>query len=199
MSYLCYTDIKKILKEKLTIKKDFNAMFSQDRILSPLELAALIKEQKESGKRVVFTNGIFDFVHKGHVTYLEKARALGDMMVIAINSDTSTKRVKGPERPINAERDRAFILASLRCIDYVTIFEEDTPEQIIDLLKPSIHVKGGDYDPETMPETPTVRKNGGEVVIIPLVDGYSNSSQYKRIKEMSAPAGERAAHISKRD
>lgn len=174
-------------------------MSSQNRILSPLELSALIEEQKKQGKRVVFTNGIFDFVHKGHVTYLEKARALGDMMVIAINSDASTKRVKGPERPINGEMDRAFILASLRCIDYVTIFEEDTPEKIIDLLKPSIHVKGGDYDPETMPETPTVRKNGGEVVIIPLVDGYSNSNQYKKIKGMSSTTGQRAGHISKRD
>ncbi len=170
-----------------------------ERILPAQELAKIIEEKKNTGQKIVTTNGIFDFVHKGHAAYLEKARALGDMLIVAINSDASTKRIKGPERPINSEMDRAFILASLRCVDYVTIFEEDGSEHVLDILKPSIHTKGGDYDIEKMPETPTIRKNGGEVVIVPLVDGYSNSKQYKKIKSMTSTTGVRADHISTRD
>lgn len=161
-------------------------MHAEDRVKTPQELAAIIEQAKAEGKKVVFTNGVFDFVHSGHLSYMEKARDLGDMFVMAINSDASVKRIKGPARPINAEHDRALILAGLRCVDYVTIFEQDTPTEILDILKPSIHTKGGDYDPEKMPETPTVRKNGGEVVIIPLKDGYSNSKQFERIKAAEA-------------
>lgn len=152
-----------------------------DRVKTPEELAQIIETLKAEGKKVVFTNGIFDFVHSGHLEYLEKARELGDIMVMAINSDASTKRIKGPSRPINAQQDRAMILAGMRCVDYVTIFEQDTPTEILNTLKPSIHTKGGDYDPEKMPETSTVRKNGGEVIIIPLKEGYSNTKQFKKI------------------
>ncbi|MAH04075.1 MAG: D-glycero-beta-D-manno-heptose 1-phosphate adenylyltransferase [Pseudomonadota bacterium] len=158
-------------------------MLSKDRVKAPKDLAEIIDTEKAAGQKVVFTNGIFDFVHAGHLEYLEKARSLGDMLVIAINSDTSTSRIKGPSRPINKQADRAQILAGLRCVDYVTIFDQDTPTEILDILKPSIHAKGGDYDPEKMPETPTVRKNGGEVVIIPLKDGYSNSKQFEKIQD----------------
>ncbi|MAF31019.1 MAG: D-glycero-beta-D-manno-heptose 1-phosphate adenylyltransferase [Magnetococcales bacterium] len=155
---------------------------SKSRIKTNEELAQIVASARAAGKKVAFTNGVFDFVHVGHVTYLEKARELGDMLIMAINSDASVKRIKGPTRPINAENDRAQILTALRCVDYVTVFEQDTPTEIIDILKPSIHVKGGDYDPEKMPETPTVRKHGGEVVIIPLEEGYSNSKQFDKIK-----------------
>lgn len=155
---------------------------STSRFVAPSELASIIEQAKADGKKVVFTNGVFDFVHAGHLEYLEKARALGDMLVMAINTDASVQRIKGPTRPINSEEDRANVLCGLRCVDYVTLFGEDTPTQILDLLKPSIHAKGGDYDPEKMPETPTVRKHGGEVVIIPLKEGYSNSKQFARIK-----------------
>lgn len=155
---------------------------STSRFVSPSELASIIEQAKADGRKVVFTNGVFDFVHAGHLEYLEKARSLGDMLVMAINTDSSVQRIKGPTRPINAEDDRAHVLCGLRCVDYVTLFDEDTPTQILDLLKPSIHAKGGDYDPEKMPETPTVRKHGGEVVIIPLKAGYSNSKQFARIK-----------------
>lgn len=166
-------------------------MLSIDRVKEPQVLATIIAESKAAGKKVVFTNGIFDFVHAGHLEYLEKARALGDMLVMAINSDVSTKRIKGPARPINMQQDRAHILAGLRCVDYVTIFEQDTPTEILDILKPSIHAKGGDYDPEKMPETPTVRKNGGEVVIIPLKEGYSNSKQFEKIQDTQGDDFER--------
>jgi len=167
-----------------------------DRIKTPDELAEIIEKEKTAGKKVVFTNGVFDFVHPGHMEYMEKARALGDMMVVALNSDASVKRIKGPSRPINSELDRAFILAATRCIDYVCIFEEDDPSNIIAKLKPSIHTKGGDYDPEKMPETKVVRENGGEVIIIPLKDGYSNSKQFKKIKELREEGVKRAAHLA---
>lgn len=154
-----------------------------NRILTRNEAAERIAQAKASGKKVVFTNGVFDFVHAGHLMYLEKARALGDMLVIGVNSDASVRRIKGPSRPINAEHDRAYILTGLRCVDMAVVFDEDTPTTLLDALKPSLHVKGGDYDPEKMPETPTVRKNGGEVVIIPLKEGYSNSKQFAKIAD----------------
>jgi glycerol-3-phosphate cytidylyltransferase len=166
-------------------------MLSKQRVQKPEDLAKIIEQSKAEGKKVVFTNGIFDFVHAGHLEYLEKARNLGDMLVMAINSDASTKRIKGPTRPINKQEDRAQILAGLRCVDFVTVFDQDTPTEILGLLKPSIHAKGGDYDPEKMPETPTVRKNGGEVVIIPLKDGYSNSKQFEKIQETQDDSFER--------
>lgn len=166
-----------------TTKRERQKMTALNHVLTPEDLASKIKKLKTEGKKVVFTNGIFDFVHAGHLSYLEKAKKLGDILVIAINSDASTKRIKGPSRPINTQLDRAYILAGLSCVDYVTIFEQDTPTEILNILKPSIHTKGGDYDPEKMPETETVRKNGGEVKIIPLKDGYSNSTQFKKIKE----------------
>lgn len=158
-------------------------MFARERLKTNEDLAKIVEDAKNSGKKVVFTNGVFDFLHVGHVTYLEKARELGDMLVLGVNSDASVKRIKGPERPINKEADRAQVLAALECVDYVTVFAEDTPTNIIDIIKPSIHAKGGDYDPEKMPETATVRKHGGDVKIIPLEDGYSNSNQFKKIKD----------------
>ena len=155
---------------------------SAKRIKTQQELASIVEKAKSEGKTVVFTNGVFDFVHVGHLTYLEKARELGDMLVIGLNNDASIRRIKGPTRPINSEDDRGYILTGLRCVDYVSIFEEDTANNILDLVKPDIYVKGGDYTPKKLPEAPTVIKNGGKVVIIPLEDGYSNSSQFKKIQ-----------------
>ena len=150
-----------------------------------IELAKLIKNQKENGKKVVFTNGIFDFIHVGHATLLEKAKELGDILVVGLNSDASTKKIKGPERPINTELDRAHIIASLRDVDYVTIFEEETANNTILTIKPSIYCKGGDYTVESLPETPAVKEIGGDVIIIPLEGTYSNSKQYNKIKEIN--------------
>lgn len=157
-------------------------MDSKSRIIPADKLAAIIESEKKSGKKVVTTNGVYDFLHAGHLEYLEQARALGDSLVVILNSDASVKRIKGPTRPINEEHDRALILAGLRCVDYVTFFDEDDPSLILDKLKPSIHAKGGDYDPEKMPETKIIRKNGGEVKILALKMGYSNTKQFAKIK-----------------
>lgn len=157
-------------------------MDAQGRIKSADEIAVIIAAQRAAGKVVITTNGIYDFLHAGHLEYLEQARALGDMLVVILNTDASVKRIKGPARPINEEKDRALILAGLRCVDYVTFFDESDPSQILDKLKPSIHAKGGDYDPEKMPETKVVRKNGGEVHILSLKMGYSNTKQYEKIR-----------------
>jgi rfaE bifunctional protein nucleotidyltransferase chain/domain len=154
-----------------------------DRILPAETLAEIAAREKHAGKIVVTTNGVYDFLHAGHVEYLTRARALGDMLIVIVNTDVSVQRIKGPGRPINSQRDRALILSALRCVDYVTFFDESEPSAVLALLKPSIHAKGGDYDPEKMPETKIVRANGGEVKILPLKPGYSNTLQYERIRK----------------
>jgi rfaE bifunctional protein nucleotidyltransferase chain/domain len=157
-------------------------MSSAARILKAEDLAPILERDRKAGKAVVTTNGVYDFIHAGHLEYLERARALGDELVVILNTDASVKRIKGPGRPINNENDRALIIAGLRCVDYVTFFDEDEPSRVLGLLKPSIHTKGGDYDPEKMPETKIIRANGGDVKILPFKPGYSNSLQYERIK-----------------
>jgi len=136
---------------------------------------ALTLRKTRDNQKIVFTNGCFDILHVGHVDLLEKARALGDFLVVGLNSDASVKRSKGDARPIHDQNARAKVLAALQCVDAVTIFEEDTPVETIQLLKPDIHVKGGDYWPDELPEAQTVRENGGEIVIIPLVEGFSTT------------------------
>jgi rfaE bifunctional protein nucleotidyltransferase chain/domain len=128
------------------------------------------------GKRLVFTNGVFDILHAGHVAYLKEAASLGDVLIVGVNSDESVRRLgKGPSRPINSLDDRLAVLRALRVVDAAVPFDEDTPEALIQILKPQVHVKGGDYDPEKMPETALVRSYGGEVVILPLLAGRSTS------------------------
>lgn len=156
---------------------------AQRRIKSADDIAAIIATEKQAGKTIVTTNGVYDFLHAGHLEYLEQARALGDMLVVILNTDDSVRRIKGPTRPINQQQDRALVMAGLRCVDYVTFFDESDPSAILDRLKPSIHAKGGDYDPEKMPETAIIRKNGGDVRILGLKPGYSNSYQFAKIKE----------------
>lgn len=154
-----------------------------NRILERKEASILIEKLKTEGKKVVFTNGCFDILHVGHLRYLEQAREQGDILIIGVNSDDSVKRLKGPTRPINSELDRAEMLAGLKAVDYTVIFTEDTPVEIIDELKPSIHVKGGDYKKEDLPETEVVERNGGEVRILMLVDGKSTTSVVNKILE----------------
>lgn len=135
-----------------------------------------------AGKRLVFTNGVFDILHAGHVTYLEKARSLGEMLIVGVNSDASVRQLgKGPNRPVNPEQDRLTVLEALRCVDGAVIFEESTPEAIIAELQPEIHVKGGDYRAEDLPETRIVEGYGGSVVIIPLLEGRSTTNILKRL------------------
>jgi rfaE bifunctional protein nucleotidyltransferase chain/domain len=139
------------------------------------ELAHRLEPVRAQGGRVVFTNGCFDLLHVGHTRYLQAARALGDVLVVGVNSDASVRRLKGQERPIVPEAERAELLAALACVDYVTLFDQDTPEQLLACLRPDIHCKGGDYRAEDLPETPLVRSWGGKVVILPLTPARSTS------------------------
>lgn len=132
---------------------------------------------------VVFTNGVFDILHRGHVTYLEQARALGASLVIGVNSDASARGLgKGPDRPLNAEADRACVLAALASVSLVTLFDEATPVELLKLVKPQVYVKGGDYDIEQLEEARWVRSWGGDARALSFVDGYSTSSLVTRIR-----------------
>jgi rfaE bifunctional protein nucleotidyltransferase chain/domain len=135
------------------------------------------------GKRLVFTNGVFDLLHVGHVRYLQQARVLGDLLIVGINSDESVRQLgKGPDRPINPAEERAELLNALECVDACVVFDETTPEALIAALKPEVHVKGGDYVPDDMPETPLVRSYGGEVVILPFTPGRSTTKLLERLE-----------------
>jgi D-glycero-beta-D-manno-heptose 1-phosphate adenylyltransferase len=138
--------------------------------------------EARKGRRLVFTNGVFDILHAGHVQYLEEASRLGELLIVGINSDASVRRLgKGPERPINKVEDRMAVLAALRVVDGVVPFSEDTPEALIAALRPEVHVKGGDYDAQRLPETPLVQSYGGEVVILPLLHGRSTTNTLRRL------------------
>lgn len=138
---------------------------------------------KVAGRKIVFTNGCFDILHVGHKRYLEEARSLGDLLVVGVNSDESVRRLKGSDRPVNTERDRVEMLTALNCVDYVILFEDDTPYDLINRIKPQVLVKGGDYKPEDVVGKDIVESNGGEVVIIPLVEGKSTTAVIEKIKE----------------
>ena len=157
---------------------------SHAKIKSLDVLAALIAAEKNRGKRVVFTNGCFDLLHAGHVKYLQKARNLGDLLVLGLNSDASVRRLKGPKRPLIDQDERAHLLAALDCIDYVTVFDEDTPLELITALKPQILVKGGDYSLDGVVGREVVESYGGRVELITFVDGKSTTNIIERILEL---------------
>lgn len=138
------------------------------KVLTREQLSKAVGEAKAAGKTVVFTNGCFDILHVGHIRYLQQARSRGDLLVVGVNTDDSVRKLKGPDRPINPENDRAEVLAALECVDYVTLFPEDTPIELIRAIRPDIHVKGGDYAPEELPEAEVVRSYGGRVEVIPF-------------------------------
>ena len=128
------------------------------------------------GKKLVFTNGVFDILHAGHVKYLAEAREMGDMLVVGLNSDASARALgKGPGRPVNQEEDRAAVLRALRSVDAVVLFDDPTPERLIRAIRPEIHVKGGDYRPDDLPEAAAVREYGGEIRILPFLEGRSTT------------------------
>ncbi len=146
-------------------------------------LEELIKvRSKQKGQRVVFTNGCFDLLHRGHVSYLHQARNLGDFLIVGVNSDQSVSKLKGPTRPIQHEDDRLFILAGLECVDAVVLFQEDTPIQLIEALLPDVLVKGGDYVVEEIVGFDLVIKNGGLVTTLPFIDGKSTSNIVKKMQ-----------------
>ncbi len=152
------------------------------KILSIAALARAVRRAQARGKTVVFTNGCFDLLHAGHVTLLERAKRLGDLLVVAINSDRSVRALgKGPNRPITPQRDRARVLAALGCVDYVTIFDEPTPQHAIERLQPDVLVKGADWGPGAIVGSHAVLRHGGRVVRLPLLKGYSTTRIIKRI------------------
>jgi len=146
-------------------------------------LAKTLSALRSKGKRIVFTNGCFDILHVGHVTYLEKAKSLGDVLVVGLNSDKSVRAIKGKSRPINNERDRAKVLAALSFVDYITIFSEATPKELIKKLRPETIVKGGDWKAIDIVGASLVRSYGGRVVVLPFAKDYSTTSLIKRLKE----------------
>lgn len=148
----------------------------------PQWLAARVASYRATGHRIVLTNGCFDILHAGHVSYLERARELGDILIIAVNSDTSVSRLKGPSRPINPLEDRIQVLAALRCVDYLVPFDDNTPSNLIRIIRPDIYVKGGDYTKQTLPEASLVEQLGGDVQILPLVKNRSTTSIIERIR-----------------
>ena len=153
----------------------------KQKIKSKKELLRIIKDLKAKRKRIVFTNGCFDLLHIGHVRYLEKARALGDVLVVGVNSDSSVRKLKGPKRPILPEEERAGILSGLGCVDYITIFREIDPLKLITSLRPDLLVKGGDWTKEQTVGKEVVERLGGEVVIIPFIKGASTSNLIETI------------------
>ena len=145
-------------------------------------LSAFAAALRAHGQRIVFTNGCFDILHVGHVRYLGAARALGDCLVVGLNSDTSVRRLKGPERPVNEEADRAEVLDALRAVDYVTIFDEPTAAELIEIIRPDVYVKGGDYTIATLPEAKIVRDYGGRVEFIDLVPERSTTRVIEKLR-----------------
>lgn len=145
-----------------------------------MDLEAFLKANE--GKKIVFTNGCFDILHRGHVTYLAEARKLGDVLIIGVNSDASVKRLKGPERPINNEEDRRYVLGQLKSVDFAEIFTEDTPLNLIMKIKPHVLVKGGDWKIDQIVGGKEVVANGGEVYSLQFVDGYSTTSVIHKIQ-----------------
>ena len=165
---------------------------TQQKILHRDELAALVRHRQQAGELAIFTNGCFDLLHLGHVRYLQEARSLGDFLILGLNSDESTRQLKGQGRPLVPEMERAEILAALTCIDYVTIFSEHTANVLVYLLQPAIYVKGGDYagaqgnipDLNRLPEARVVQEYGGTVKLIPYVPQHSTTELIEAIKRL---------------
>lgn len=150
-------------------------------LINVYDVKRAIDPLRKMGKSIITTNGCFDIIHSGHIKYLYEASELGDIFIIGVNSDESVKSLKGESRPINRQEDRAFVLASLKMVDYVFIFDEKDPRAFLEILRPDIHVKGGDYTPELLPEREVVEKYGGKVVIVPFVKGFSTTSIIEKI------------------
>lgn len=151
------------------------------QIITDKDLSSIIKELRENKKKIVATNGCFDILHIGHVRYLKKAKALGDILIVAVNSDKSTRELKGPSRPINSQNDRMEILSSLICVDYVILFDKISPVDLLLEIKPDIYAKGGDYTIESLPEAKAILSYGGKVELIDFVDGKSTTNLINKI------------------
>ena len=162
-------------------------MFSPSHIVPSADRPKILSTEQAARatwpRPLVFTNGVFDVLHRGHVTYLAQARALGAALLVGLNSDASARALgKGPDRPLNSASDRACVLAALQAVDFVMLFDEPTPCELIERVRPDVYVKGGDYDVEQLRETALVRSWGGRAVAIPFVDGYSTTRLVERIR-----------------
>ena len=155
---------------------------ASSHLVTRRELARLAQSWRKAGKCVVFTNGVFDLLHRGHLDILNKSKSYGDILVVGLNSDRSVRRLKGPGRPINSQRDRAELLLALRPVDYVCIFEEDTPLQLITALKPHVLVKGAEYGAKAIVGAEVVAAAGGSVRRVRMRRGYSSTAQIQRAK-----------------
>ena len=162
-------------------------MTAGDKIKAEDELCKLLSELRSAGKRTVWTNGCFDILHRGHVSYLEQAARFGDLLVVGLNSDSSVRSVKGPDRPVNCQNDRAQALAALSCVNYVVIFDDPTTVRLLDLLKPDVYAKGGDYTIDTInqDERKVVEGYGGSIELLPEVKGVSTTRIIEQIREQS--------------
>ncbi len=154
------------------------------KVVSQQEIAKIAEELKKAGKKIVTTNGVFDIFHVGHAHSLKSAKEHGDILIVGLNSDSSVKKYKDDKRPIINQNERAALLAELSCVDYVVIFNETDPRAFLEAVKPHVHVKSGDWAPEKMIETETVRKNGGDVKIVPFVGTFSTTNIIKKIAEV---------------
>ena len=159
-------------------------MSAHPRVLPREEIARIARRERDAGRVVVTTNGCFDVLHVGHARYLRQARALGDILIVGVNTDDSVRKLKGPERPVIPVDERAEMFASLEAVDYVTIFGEDTPCDLLELIRPSIHVKGGDYSLDRVIERDVVERNGGEVVVGIHIPARSTTDIVQRIREL---------------
>lgn len=163
------------------------------KVLSLAEAVAFVEHLRHTGKDVVFTNGVFDLLHPGHVRYLQNARGQGDALIVGVNSDRSVRAIKGSDRPINPELERAEVLAALSCVDAVVVFDEDDPQQVIERLHPNVLVKGADWAADAIVGRETVEARGGRVVRVSLAAGYSSSAIIRKIRnaddDVAKPSG----------
>ena len=166
------------------LRERFGESDTPDKLKSAEELSEICGRLRDDGKRIVWTNGCFDILHSGHITYLQRSRRAGDVLVLGINSDRSVRAVKGPERPINDERERSIILSALACIDYIVVFDDDSPIELVKMLQPHVYAKGGDYTIDTIDqdERKAVEAYGGEIHIVPGVEGRSTTAVVSQIR-----------------
>lgn len=153
-----------------------------DRVVDAAGLERFVREARAEGRKIVFTNGVFDLLHPGHLRYLQAARSHGDVLIVGLNSDASVRRNKGPDRPINPELERAEVLAALSCVDAVSIFDEDTPADIIGRVQPDVLVKGADWPADQIVGRDTVEARGGVVIREPIESGYSTSAIIDKVR-----------------
>jgi 3-deoxy-manno-octulosonate cytidylyltransferase (CMP-KDO synthetase) len=159
---------------------------TENKIIARDQIENFCAAQRARSIGIVFTNGCFDILHVGHVAILEKARSLGDCLIVGLNSDASVRRLKGDARPVNSQEARARVLAALGCVDAVCVFEDDTPIPLLVDVRPNVHVKGGDYSADELPEAETVKKHGGQIIIVPLEAGFSTTSTLEKVRSQKS-------------